>query len=60
MITDGVIVWNAAYKNWKPDRTAEGKVERMYTKVLYDAMIIGGKGGKSGCAGGGGGSDVGR
>ena len=59
MITDGVIVWNAAYRNVKLERTAEGKVDRMYTIVLYEAIIMGGNGGKSGCAGGGGGSDVG-
>jgi phosphoribosylformylglycinamidine (FGAM) synthase-like enzyme len=38
--------------------TAEGNVFRAYTKVEYDAIIMGGNGGNSGCGGGGGGSEV--
>jgi hypothetical protein len=57
-MTEGVMVWKAAYRKVNPECTAEGSVDRTYTRVEYDAIMIGGNGGNSGCAGGGGGSDV--
>lgn len=41
-----------------PECTAEGRVESMYTRVEYDAIMIGGSGGNSGWAGGGGCSEA--
>lgn len=48
MMTEGVMVWNAAYRNVNPESTADGNVDRMYKIVLYEAMMIGGNGGNSG------------
>ena len=44
------MVWNAAQKKVKPEWTAEGKVLNMCSSVEYEAMNIGGSGGKSGWA----------
>lgn len=48
MMTDGVIVIMAATMKLKARCIVEGNVERACIKVEYDAMIIGGSGGKSG------------
>jgi hypothetical protein len=49
MRTDGVTVISAAETNWKKLRTVDGRVETKCMKVLYDAMMIGGNGGRAGC-----------
>ena len=48
MSMDGVIVWKAAQRKVNPECTAEGSADSMYTSVLYEAMMMGGNGGKSG------------
>lgn len=53
IIIDGVMVWKAAQRKVNPECTAEGNVLSTYTNVEYDAMNIGGSGGKSGCVGAG-------
>ncbi len=47
-MTEGVIVWKAAQRKVKLECTADGRVDRRYTIVLYEAMMIGGNGGNSG------------
>jgi len=48
MMTDGVMVIMAAVMKWKAWWVVAGNVEIRFTSVEYDAMMIGGKGGKSG------------
>ncbi len=48
MSTDGVMVLSAAMMKVRVERIVVGKVEMACNKVVYDAMTIGGKGGKSG------------
>ena len=43
------MVWKAAWRKVKLECTAEGRVERRWMSVEYEAMMIGGKGGNSGC-----------
>jgi hypothetical protein len=50
MMTEGVMVMMAATMNVKAERMVDGRVDRACIKVVYEAIIIGGKGGKSGCA----------
>ena len=49
MRTEGVIVLRAAVMNVNAEWIVEGSVERACVRVVYEAMTIGGKGGKSGC-----------
>ena len=46
-MTEGVIVLSAAVMKLKPAWMAEGSIESACRMVVYDAIIIGGKGGKS-------------
>jgi len=48
MMTEGVIVMIAATKKLKAECIVDGSVERACIRVEYDAMIMGGNGGKSG------------
>jgi hypothetical protein len=48
-MTLGVMVWNAAWRNWKEEWIAVGRLLSICIRVEYDAIIIGGRGGKSGC-----------
>jgi hypothetical protein len=48
MITDGVMVIIAAQMKLNEMWMVDGKVERACMMVLYDAIIIGGSGGKAG------------
>lgn len=52
MMTDGVIVMMAATKKLNAEWTVVGSVDRACIKVEYEAMIIGGSGGKLGSGGG--------
>ena len=54
MITDGVMVLRAAIMKLKAAGIAEGKTDRACKRVVYEAMIIGGNGGKSATWAGGG------
>lgn len=47
-ITEGVMVIIAASMKLKVEWIADGRVDKAYMIVLYDAMMIGGSGGKSG------------
>ena len=47
MITDGVMVLRAAIMKLKAAGIAEGNTDRACNKVVYEAMMIGGNGGKS-------------
>lgn len=53
-MTEGVMVIIAAIRKEKAEWIVVGSVERATMSVVYDAMIIGGNGGKSGSLGGGG------
>lgn len=53
-MTDGVIVMVAAIRKLKADNKVLGSDERRWMTVLYDAMMMGGNGGKSLLCGGGG------
>ena len=57
MMTEGVMVLRAAVMKLKVACIADGNAETACIKVVYEAMIIGGKGGKSAGCGGGGGSN---
>ena len=48
MITEGVMVMMAATRKWKAECVVVGSVESAWIKVVYDAMMIGGRGGNSG------------
>lgn len=47
-MTEGVIVMMAAMRKWNAECRVSGKLERTCIKVEYEAMMIGGNGGKSG------------
>lgn len=49
MSTEGVIVMKAADMKLKKLRTYDGSVEPKCRNVLYEAMMIGGNGGRAGC-----------
>ena len=50
--TEGVMVMTAAIKKLKAVWIVDGKVDMACMRVEYEAMIIGGKGGKLGSGGG--------
>ena len=52
IMTDGVIVMIAAIKKLNAEWMALGTFERACSRVEYDAIRIGGRGGKSGSGGG--------
>ena len=52
-MTDGVMVLSAAMMKLKAAGIAEGKTDRACNRVVYEAMMIGGKGGKSAAWAGG-------
>ena len=47
-MTEGVIVMMAATKKLEAECIVEGSVERACIRVEYDAIMMGGRGGKSG------------
>jgi len=51
MMTEGVMVMMAANRKLKEVWMVDGRVERACIRVEYDAMMIGGNGGKSDSAG---------
>lgn len=59
MMTEGVMVLRAAIMKLKVACNAEGKTERACNSVVYEAMIMGGKGGKSAPWDGSGGGSIG-
>ena len=59
MITDGVMVLSAAMMKLKAAGIAEGKTDRACRRVVYEAMIMGGNGGKSAASAGGGSGSTG-
>lgn len=48
-MTEGVIVWKAAYKNAKAECSTAGSELSRCINVEYEAMMMGGRGGISGC-----------
>ena len=56
MMTEGVMVLRAAVMKLKVACIVDGNAETACINVVYEAIIIGGKGGKSAGCGGGGGS----
>lgn len=48
-MTDGVIVWKAAYRNANDECSAVGNELSRCMSVEYEAMMMGGSGGISGC-----------
>lgn len=47
-MTLGVIVWKAAQRKVREELMASGSWLSMWRRVEYDAIIMGGRGGKSG------------
>lgn len=52
-MTDGVMVLSAAVMKLKAACIVEGKIERACKRVVYEAMMMGGNGGKSAAWAGG-------
>lgn len=53
-MTEGVTVITAATMKFKPVWIVVGIAESACMRVVYEAMMMGGRGGRAGCAGGGG------
>lgn len=51
MMTEGVMVMTAPMMRLKAEWIIVGSVDKACIRVVYEAMMIGGSGGRAGCAG---------